>query len=257
MKLTGRFAMMSILLGVSCFVQTQVSGAGGESNIQLEKMPGALEVRLALSALPPHLRDDATVYTLDPTKGYMLNRQGTNGMNCLVIRTEWEWPQLAFRDDIFIPISFDSEGSKKIMPIWFDSAKLRARGLTPKQVYEQITKKIHEGDYPKPTRAGISYMVAPLMRTYPAPSAQEVMTMNMPHYMFYGPDHVTDADIGGKPFSHEPFILVQGPTDYIIHLAGETEKVKILEDSKGLLADLCSYRAYLCAKQESHDHSSS
>jgi hypothetical protein len=75
--------------------------------------------------------------------------------------------------------------------------------------------------------------------------------MNMPHYMFYAPG-VTDADIGGKPYSHYPFILTMGPgrDDVIILLAGETEKAEILEQSKQLQAELCAYRAYLCTTAE-------
>jgi hypothetical protein len=38
----------------------------------------------------------------------------------------------------------------------------------------------------------------------------------------------------------------QGRDDYIILLVGETEKAKILVDSKDMLAQLCSYRDYLC-----------
>jgi len=37
-----------------------------------------------------------------------------------------------------------------------------------------------------------------------------------------------------------------GRDDYIILLVGETEKAKIVLDSKDLLAELCSYRDYLC-----------
>jgi len=40
-----------------------------ESNSwQLEKMPAELEADFALSALPPYIRDKATVYLLDPLK---------------------------------------------------------------------------------------------------------------------------------------------------------------------------------------------
>jgi len=71
--------------------------------------------------------------------------------------------------------------------------------------------------------------------------------MNMPHYMFYAPG-VTDAGIGGKPFSLYPFMLRMSPgrDDVIILLVGKMEKAAILSDSKDLLADLCSYRSYLC-----------
>ena len=45
----------------------------------LTAMPRELEIKYALSALPPHLRDGAAVYVLDLAKGYVLARPGTNG----------------------------------------------------------------------------------------------------------------------------------------------------------------------------------
>jgi hypothetical protein len=41
-----------------------------------------------------------------------------------------------------------------------------------------------------------------------------------------------------------------GRDDYIILLVGEAEKTKIIEDSKDLLNELCSYRNYLCTTAE-------
>ena len=50
----------------------------------IEQMPAGLETRLALSAAPRALRYRATVYILDPGKGYLLARQGTGGVTCVV-----------------------------------------------------------------------------------------------------------------------------------------------------------------------------
>jgi hypothetical protein len=47
-------------------------------------MPAALETDFALSALPTQLRDGATVYLLDPAKGYYMARKGSNGFICFV-----------------------------------------------------------------------------------------------------------------------------------------------------------------------------
>ena len=240
----------------SCVGQPGNAGAARDSiNVKLEKMPQSLEVRFALSAIPPHLREGATTYTFDPSSGYVVSHRGTNGFSCIVMRTEWSWPQLAFRDDIFVPLCYDDEGSKKMLPVWMDAAKLRAQGLGPKQVYEETMKKFQNGTYQKPGRAGISYMIAPLMRTYPSPDATEVVTMSMPHYMFYAPN-VKDADIGGKPLSQYPFALPQGPGphDVIILLVGQAEKTKILADSADLLNELCSYRKFLCLASANGGH---
>src|SRR5712692_5804708 len=54
---------------------------------KIDLLPRDLEIQLALSALPPHLRDNATVYVLNPEKGFEVARQGTNGFHALVART--------------------------------------------------------------------------------------------------------------------------------------------------------------------------
>src|SRR5438876_7649454 len=86
--------------------------------------------------------------------------------------------------------------------------KLRARGMDAKEVHLEVTKKVGTKDYPNPARTGVAYMIAPVMRGWTA--RLEPVTMNMPHYMFYAPG-VTDADIGGKPFSLYPFMLRMSP----------------------------------------------
>src|SRR5215472_18048286 len=103
-----------------------------------------LEARFALSALPPHLRDGATTFTLDPAIGYAVGHKGANGFRCIVMRTEWSCLQLAFRDDIFVPLCYDAEGSKKMLPVWMDVAKQRAQGLG-RQIYEETMKKFANG----------------------------------------------------------------------------------------------------------------
>src|SRR5689334_15718261 len=97
-----------LILITILFVSAQ-NFAQGKVDSRLEKMPVDLETDYALSALPPHLRHDATVYLLDPQKGYYVGRQGTNGYICFIARTEWEWGD--FRDDVFAPISYDAEGA--------------------------------------------------------------------------------------------------------------------------------------------------
>ena len=84
------------------------SAQNGARNSRLEPLPRDLEIRLALSALPPHLRDNATVYVLNPDKGFEIARKGTNGFDAFVARTgddtfRGTWPLKAYRDDILYP----------------------------------------------------------------------------------------------------------------------------------------------------------
>jgi hypothetical protein len=246
MKFASRIAILGLLVNLHCVAQTTRSdGSAAPFPTKLEQMPTSLEVRYALSAAPPHLRDGATTYVLDPSKGYVLNRKGTNGVSCIVVRSDWQWPNQPFRDDIAWPVCYDAEGSKTLLQDYIYTAELRARGMDVKHVNAEVTKKFGSKDYPNPARNGVAYMIAPVMRGWT--SRAEPVTMNMPHYMFYAPG-ITDADIGGKPFSLYPFMLRMSPgrDDVIILLVGETEKAAILAESKELLADLCSYRNYLC-----------
>ncbi|HEY1407113.1 MAG TPA: hypothetical protein VF857_10930, partial [Spirochaetota bacterium] len=47
-------------------------------NYKIDPLQKDLEIQLALSALPPHLRDKATVYIQNPDKGFEVARKGTN-----------------------------------------------------------------------------------------------------------------------------------------------------------------------------------
>lgn len=221
---------------------------------QLEKIPAALETDFALSALPPQLRHDATVYLLDPNKGYYVAHKGSNGFICFVTRTEWEWGE--FRKDEAAAISFDAEGARTMFPVCMDVAAMRATGkFTALQINNIVMDRIRKGIYKAPAKAGVSYMLAPVMRTYPGkPDHHDVMTMKMPHYMFYAP-YVTNTDIGNIPNGQAdgPVVINPGamwlgerksPYGFIILPVGATETAKIINANKGLLKRLADYKAY-------------
>src|SRR5215218_1531057 len=107
---------LGVLLSLTSGAQTQPAS----STPELDPLPRDLEIQLALSALPRHLRDDATVYVLNPTKGFEVAQQGTNGFHAFVARTgddtfRGSWPFRAYRNDILYPISFDEAGAKENM----------------------------------------------------------------------------------------------------------------------------------------------
>jgi len=55
-------------------------GESGSAETTLEWMPAELETRFAFSAAPPSPRDGASVYLLDPARGYTLSKQGGSGV---------------------------------------------------------------------------------------------------------------------------------------------------------------------------------
>ena len=71
MNITSMLALSPI--GLVSMLATPLPSPG----TAIEPMPAALETRFALSALPPAMREQATVFLLDPRQGYRLARRGT------------------------------------------------------------------------------------------------------------------------------------------------------------------------------------
>lgn len=212
----------------------------------IEQMPATLETQFALSALPRAMRDQATVHLLDPKKGYELSRQGTSGMTCLVERTAWE--QADFRNDIYVPLCYDAAGTTTFLKVIMDAAALRARGMSPTALKAEIEKRYQTGTYTVPGKPGLSYMLAPLQRTWMVPD-WNVHTMPMPHLMFYAPN-LTNEDIGAvaalNPLHVFTFKEGLAAQTYMIVVVGEAETAKIMAEEKALLEALCAHRDVLC-----------
>src|SRR5262249_60584774 len=119
---------LTLKLVVLAATMNAISVLAQNAETTIEQMPAKLETQLALSALPPAMRDQATVYLLDPKKGYRLSRQGTSGVTCLVERTAWE--QANFRNDIYVPLCYDAEGSKTFLKVIMDVAALRIQEMS-------------------------------------------------------------------------------------------------------------------------------
>ncbi len=234
---------------------------------KIEPLPRDLEIQLALSALPPHLRDNATIYVLNPDKGFEVVSKGTNGFHALVARTgddamRGSWPLTEYRDDILYPISFDSAGAKAQMRVFFDIAEMQAKG-TPLEELKKIIQERYKTEYYKaPERAGVSYMLSPILRTYVNPDENEdLATANIPHVMYYAPNVSTD-EIGAatpKPeqlryFSRHgrwpdtpyPFLILHGPHGYMVQFRGVTERDAITKEYEAMLARLCKIKEVWC-----------
>jgi hypothetical protein len=215
-----------------------------------------LEIQVALSALPPHLRDNATVYVLNPDKGFEVARKGTSGFHAFVARTgddsfRGAWPLTEYRDDILYPIAFDSAGAKAQMRVFFDAAEMQAKGTPPGELKKIIKDRYKAGSYKAPERAGVSYMLSPILRTYENPEESDrVITINHPHVMYYAPN-VANEDIGGgKPGGMDPHVIFPGPHGYIVQPFGLTEKEAINKEYAEMLGGLCKIKEVWCLPKE-------
>lgn len=223
---------------------------------KIEPLPRDLEIQLALSALPPHLRDDATVYILNPAKGFEVAHKGNNGFQAFVARIgddtfKGSWPLTEYRDDILYPISFDKAGAKAQMRIFFDAAEMQAKGTPPSELKKIMQDRFKTGYYKAPERAGVSYMLSPVLRTYYNPEESDrVITINYPHVMYYAPDVSNDDIGGGNRGGMYPFAILQGPHGYMIQPLGVTERAAINKEYEEMLARLCKIKEVWCIPKE-------
>lgn len=221
---------------------------------KIEPLPRDLEIQLALSALPPHLRDNATIYVLNPDKGFEIARKGTNGFHALVARTgddamRGSWSLTKYPEDILYPISFDRAGAKAQMRVFFDIAEMQADRVRPEELKKIIQERYKTKVYKAPERAGISYMLSPVLRTYSNPEENNAeITANIPHVMYYAPN-VSDADVGGGrigPGNPYPFVILHGPHGYNVQLLGQTEAAAITKEYEEMLVRLCKIKEAWC-----------
>jgi hypothetical protein len=153
---------------------------------------------------------------------------------------------------IYVPLCYDAAGSKSYLKVIMDVETLRIQGMSAAVLEAEIEKHYRDKIYKAPEKAGLSYMIAPLIRTRRS-SDKAVFTMSMPHMMYYAPN-LTSPDIGAVAAFGPlyPSIFEQGVPEqrYMIQLIGNAEKAKIMSDEKTLIDDLCAYRDFLCIANE-------
>jgi hypothetical protein len=121
---------MPALSSAGAAQSTGSDGARFAQSPQYPLLPRALEIELALSAAPKHLRDDATVWVLDKS-GYAIARKGGNAFACVVSRRA---------GDLF-PVCWDAEGTRSLLPLDFEDAQLRLSGKSDSELEAIVTER--------------------------------------------------------------------------------------------------------------------
>lgn len=267
MKASQTARLVHVIALALWFSLVAIAQSNESSSSKLEALPRDLETQLALSALPPHLRDNATVYLLNPEKGFEVGRQGTNGFHAFVARIgddtfRGTWPLTRYREDILYPISFDDAGAKAQMRVFFDAAEMQAKGTPPEELKRLIQQRYKTNSYKPPQRAGVSYMLSPILRTYVNPDqSDEVATTDIPHVMHYAPN-VSAKEIGAAtptpeqfqffkeqgrwPDTPYPILILRGPHGYMVQFQGVVERDAITKEYAGMLARLCKIKDVWC-----------
>jgi hypothetical protein len=267
MKMYQGVAMvLSVLFSLTASAQNQQASFVA----RIDPLPRDLEMQLALSALPRHLRGNATAYILNPAKGFEIAQKGTNGFHAFVARTgddtfRGSWPFTAYRDDILYPISFDEAGAKANMRVFFDAAEMQAKATPPRELKQIIQERFKTHYYKPPERAGVSYMMAPVLRTYTNPDENDgVHTAITPHVMHYTPNVSSEAVGAATPAPDElrpvtkhgrwqntpdPFVILHGPHGYMVQFLGVTETAAIGKEYEVMLGRLCKIKKVWCLPQ--------
>jgi len=222
---------------------------------ELVDLPQDLEIELALSALPEELQDAATIYIRDPKEGFVLHREGSNGLSTFVARTstrfyEADW-DYTYPSDQLVPIAYDSVGAKHHMVPFFDLERMRIDGVPPDEARQELRRRFSDGTYEAPTKGGISYMFAPIHRAYGAPAkSDEMITVSFPHYMPYAPD-VVSAELGsmdphGRAGTLDHGGHNAGPHGYFYFMVAEDQADLIRKKYAATLDRLCKLNANWC-----------
>jgi hypothetical protein len=249
-----------------CAAASAQNASPSANTVEVDPLPRDLEFDLALSALPESLRHQAMVYVLNPHSGFVVAQKGTNGFHALVARTgddamRGQWHLDRYPKDVLYPLSFDSAGAKANMRVFFDIAEAQAKGVPPQDLKEKIQKRYRDAYYAAPERAGCSYMLSPILRTYVNPDeADTIVTASVPHVMCYAPN-VTTQDVGVNPTpdqikdfmssghwrtTPEPFVIHSGPHGYMVHIRGTADQKAIIEGNAELLRKLCNLNKAWC-----------
>jgi len=254
-----RSTSFAIVLGLMVCASANAQSNQGRS-AGIEALPRDMEIELAASALPKHVRDNATIYVLDPRKGFEVARKGTNGFHALVARTgddafRGTWPLDKYSEDQLYPIAFDAAGAKAQMRVFFDAAQAQAQGMPAAELKKLMQERVKTGYYKPPARAGISYMLAPLLRTYDDPETSPKMsTASHPHVMYFAPN-VSGEDIGsGDLGGVYPHIIMPGPHGYIVQALDTKEKATIDKQYAGLVQKFCKLKQAWCLPKEQAHH---
>ena len=220
-------------------------------------LPEDLEIQLALSALPEQLREGATVYRFVAGTGYQVAAEGSNGFHALVGRDDpairfGAWSFDEYPPDILIPVAFDAAGADTHLQTYLDLGRMRATGVPPEVAKETLRSRFQDGTYAAPARAGVAYMLSPVLRAYRSTEVDATIgTFMTPHYMFYAPG-VTNADVGGGSALEHPFMLNQTPHPHgvIIQLVGAAERRQIRARHTDMLTRLCGLHTRWCLAED-------
>jgi hypothetical protein len=191
-----------------CLIVGLWTGAAPQTPFSVPKhidasVAGQVQIDLALSAAPPEVSRNATVYILGK-QGYEKVRDGSNGFTCAIDREYVNTIE---------PECFDAEGTATIFPTRLRTEELRAQGKTEAEISRDIESGYKTGRFHAPRKTGVVYMMSNHNRVF-NPEAGNIIPFPA-HLMFYAP-YITEKDIGSPSGHNMPFVVHPGKPDALI-----------------------------------------
>ncbi len=160
--------------------------------------PREVEIEIALTGAPIHLRSGAGVYVYG-VAGFEKVRTGTNGITCLLNRDAFIYGAKQFK-----PTCWDAIGDTTYIPVMLKVGELLAKGEAPDTIRAAIDAGFAKGTFRAPTTGGVAYMLAGDVEL--DLKTGRVLRQAFPgHYMFYAVGSttaqfgVTRAALGENP----------------------------------------------------------
>ena len=181
---------LKLALALAILLPVQALETPDTRSILRAVFPRDVEISLALSGGPEHLRDGAAVYAFT-AKGFEKAKEGTNGFTCLVNRDAFFYGAANFK-----PTCWDAEGRTSYVPVMLRVGELLAAGKSTGEIRADIDAGFKSGKYKRPSKGGVAYMTAGDVRL--DASGKVTATAFPGHMMFYAPG-VSSADLGYTP----------------------------------------------------------
>lgn len=174
--------MKHLATSVICLCASAVAAVAADELSPADTMrtifPLDIEMNLALTGAPIHLRSGASVYVYGAT-GFKKVRVGTNGITCLLNRDAFIYGAKQFK-----PTCWDSIGDTTYIPVMLKVGELLAKGQTPDAIRAAIANGFAAGMFRAPTTGGVAYMLAGDVEL--DLKTGSVLRQAFPgHYMFY------------------------------------------------------------------------
>jgi len=137
------------------------------------------EIALAVSAAPPELSDQATVYAV--RDGQVLTiRRGSNGSACVVARD--------LHGGSLYPICYNPEGARTVLTRELLEVRLRSLGASEDSVERAVAAGYASGQLEPPKSLAMAYMMSPRQVLFSSPRAEgRRVGAWHPHLMFFMP----------------------------------------------------------------------